>query len=149
MLIVQNYQPVLMFLMFLRGMTPEKVPVWTEPPPDEAIWMNASALHQFARLGQVNQIIHHSSATHNLTCVQPDAHLVDRDGQQHPVHSMLLRLKYPVFQNLQEFTTVTLDDVSSSVVRLIIDIAYGTDRFQQILICNTLRLCIHLLSQAV
>ena len=60
---------------------------------------------------------------------QPDAHLVDKDGRKHPVHSMLLRLKYPVFQNLQEFTSVTLDDVSSSAVRLIIDIAYGTDRF--------------------
>ena len=63
-----------------------------------------------------------------LPLFQPDAHLVDREGRKHPVHSMLLRLKYPVFQNLQEFTSVTLDDVSPSVVSLIVAIAYGSDR---------------------
>ena len=45
---------------------------------------------------------------------------------------MLLRLKFPVFHFLQEFTSVTLDDVSSSVVKLIIDIAYGTDRLYRV-----------------
>ena len=100
------------------------------PSPDEAIWLNASALYHFACLGEVhkgNIMVHFQDFV--ITSFQPDAHLLDRDGGKHPIHSMLLRLKYPVFQNLPEFHSVTLDKVSASAVRLMVDIAYGTDRY--------------------
>ena len=56
---------------------------------------------------------------------------MDSQGQQHPVHSTLLRLKIPLFRNIEfspESNIVYMDFASPELVELICDITYGMDR---------------------
>ena len=69
----------------------------------------------------VNAIIH----------LQADAVLVDSGGNHHPVHSFLLVMKFPLFRGLpdQKIKSVTLAEASSEVVELLVEMAYGSDRY--------------------
>ena len=50
----------------------------------------------------------------------------------HPVHSLLLALKFPIFGGLglepRKLRHVILAEVSSEVVELLVDMVYGMDR---------------------
>ena len=63
---------------------------------------------------------------------QADAVLVDEEGRRHPVHSFLLALKFPIFRVLglepRKLRHVILAEVTSEVVELLVDMAYGMDR---------------------
>ena len=64
--------------------------------------------------------------------LKADARIVDAEGKQHPVHSTLLRLKIPLFRDIEfspESSTVYMDFASPELVELLCDIAYGMDRF--------------------
>ena len=74
--------------------------------------------------------------------LQADAVLVDSSGKHHPVHSFLLLMKFPMFRGLpdQKIRCVTLAEASSEVVELLVEMAYGSDRFDARKInscCNT------------
>ena len=57
---------------------------------------------------------------------------MDSGGTKHPIHSFLLLLKFPIFRRLpeQKIRSITLADASSELVELLVDIAYGSDRFE-------------------
>ena len=63
---------------------------------------------------------------------QADAVLVDESGRLHPVHSLLLALKFPMFGGLglepRKLRHVILAEVSPEVVELLVDFVYGMDR---------------------
>ena len=92
-----------------------------------------SAILLHGSLVEVGSLYHHklSSFLCELPYLQADVALVDRDGGQHPVHSFLLVAKFPIFRGLPEqvFKMVTMAGMSKGVVDLIVDLAYGLDRF--------------------
>ena len=57
--------------------------------------------------------------------------LVDSSGKHHPVHSFLLIMKFPIFRGLpdQKIRSITLAEASSGVVELLVEMAYGSDRY--------------------
>ena len=57
---------------------------------------------------------------------------MDEGGRLHPVHSLLLALKFPIFGSLglepRNLRHVILAEVTSEVVELLVDMVYGMDR---------------------
>ena len=57
---------------------------------------------------------------------------MDESGRLHPVHSLLLALKFPMFGGLglepRKLRHVILAEVSPEVVELLVDFVYGMDR---------------------
>ena len=57
---------------------------------------------------------------------------MDEGGRLHPVHSLLLALKFPIFGSLglepRNLRHVILAEVTSEVVELLVDMVYGLDR---------------------
>ena len=57
---------------------------------------------------------------------------MDGSGRLHPVHSLLLALKFPMFGGLglepRKLRHVILAEVSPEVVELLVDFVYGLDR---------------------
>ena len=45
------------------------------------------------------------------------------------MHSTMLRLKIPTFRDLPKFTKIIMDFASPEVVELILELAYGKDRW--------------------
>ena len=84
------------------------------------VWL-FKILTETGQSNYVNAIIH----------LQADAVLVDSGGNHHPVHSFLLVMKFPMFRGLpdQKIKSVTLAEASSEVVELLVEMAYGSDRY--------------------
>ena len=62
---------------------------------------------------------------------QPDSSIVDSTGRAHPVHSTLIRLKIPIFRDIdmESSSTIMMDFASPDVVDLICEMVYGLDRW--------------------
>lgn len=66
---------------------------------------------------------------------QADSSIVDSKGVAHPVHSTLLRLKIPLFRNMEmgSSSTIMMDCASPDVVDLICELVYNMDRSIQLI----------------
>ena len=56
---------------------------------------------------------------------------MDSTGREHLVHSILLRLKIPLFRymEMEPSSTILMDFASSEVVDFLCEVVYGSDRW--------------------
>ena len=64
----------------------------------------------------------------NFGNVKEDAVIVDKNGRRWPVHSDILRLRFPVFRHIEEIHTVLMSEACPGEVELLLEFAYGGDR---------------------
>ena len=55
--------------------------------------------------------------------------IVDCNGGRWPVHSDLLRLRFPLFRHIEEIRSVVMSEASPGEVELLLGLTYGGDRF--------------------
>ena len=118
--------------------------IWLQRPSNawvegrDSIWEDFICYSK-ARFPEGGQAYCHmlSSVWCNFLYLQADVVLVDRDGGEHPVYGFLLVAKFPLFRSLPEenFKLVTIADMSKGVMALLVDLAYGLDRFSHLLCC--------------
>ena len=55
--------------------------------------------------------------------------ILDSNGGSWPVHSDLLRLRFPLFRHIEEIRTVVMSEATPGDVELLLELTYGGDRF--------------------
>ena len=65
----------------------------------------------------------------NFSLQKEDAVIVDCNGGRWPVHSDLLRLRFPLFRHIEEIRSVVMSEASPGEVELLLGLTYGGDRF--------------------
>ena len=65
----------------------------------------------------------------NFGLVKEDASIIDSNGGRWPIHSDILRLRFPLFRHIEEIRTVVMSEASPGEVELLLGLAYGGDRF--------------------